>query len=283
MTFSMRNVLIRMCVLLSFFSGQRADASLEATTLNPKQGQTIEVTAIVEDAAEEPSLSFNDRKFKMFAYPNAEGQASNVYKTLLTIPADLAPGKYPLSMGGDKLKLTVVDARFPVQHLRLPRGKDNFKTSPGEEETVDKAKAFISEERRWKGAFLKPSKARVSSGFGIKRVVNGKALKGYFHSGLDFAGAQGSPVTACAPGTVLIAHNGWRLHGNTVAIDHGQGVVSFYIHLQKILVKEGDSVSAGQTIGRIGQTGRASGPHLHFSIYVNQTAANPWQWFKGIM
>jgi murein DD-endopeptidase MepM/ murein hydrolase activator NlpD len=67
-----------------------------------------------------------------------------------------------------------------------------------------------------------------------------------------------------------------------VAIDHGQGVVSFYIHLSKILVKEGDTVEAGQKIGLIGSTGRASGPHLHFSLYVNNDATSPWNWFRNV-
>jgi lysostaphin len=120
----------------------------------------------------------------------------------------------------------------------------------------------------------------MSAGFGLRRMVNGKLLKDYYHSGVDFAGGQGSPVNSVADGVVIMAKNGWRLHGNSICIDHGQGVVSIYIHLSKVLVKEGDTVKSGQLIGRIGQTGRANGPHLHFSLYVNKHSTNPLQWFK---
>jgi murein DD-endopeptidase MepM/ murein hydrolase activator NlpD len=70
------------------------------------------------------------------------------------------------------------------------------------------------------------------------------------------------------------------LHGNCVAVDHGQGVVSFYIHLRTIDVKRGETVAAGDKLGTVGQTGRANGPHLHFSIYVNKVATNPSDWFQ---
>jgi murein DD-endopeptidase MepM/ murein hydrolase activator NlpD len=78
---------------------------------------------------------------------------------------------------------------------------------------------------------------------------------------------------------VVLTGRGFKLHGNCVAVDHGQGVVSFYIHLKSISVQKGPHVKAGETLGKVGQTGRANGPHLHFSIYVNQVATNPTDWF----
>ena len=168
-----------------------------------------------------------------------------------------------------------------MQSIRLPKSKDNFDGSPGEVEATDKAKSTVSPHQYWQGKFLRPSTARQSSPFGLRRRVNGVLLSDYFHSGLDFAGAAGSPVLASQSGKVLIAHLGWKLHGNTICLDHGQGVVSFYIHLSRIYVKEGQIVRAGQKIGAIGSTGRASGPHLHFSIYANQNATNPLNWFRN--
>lgn len=200
---------------------------------------------------------------------------------MIAIPADMNPGKYSMSVGKDSITVPVGAVKFPVQHISLPKTKDNFIMSPGEEQTVDNAKKTLSPERHWNKAFVRPSGARTSTGFGLRRVVNGRLLKDYYHSGLDFAGGLGSPVVATANGKVIIAQTGWRLHGNTVAIDHGQGVVSFYIHLSKVLVKEGQMVTAGQKIGLIGATGRASGPHLHFSIYVNNHSTNPLQWFAS--
>ena len=92
----------------------------------------------------------------------------------------------------------------------------------------------------------------------------------------------GQPIFACANGKVILAHKNFRLHGNVVAIDHGQGVISIYIHMQKINVKEGDMVSAGEQIGNVGATGRANGPHLHLSLYVNKIATNPMPWFSKV-
>lgn len=172
------------------------------------------------------------------------------------------------------------DGLFPVQRLTLPKSKDNFLLSPGEEEAMNTAKSALSDKRLWQGTFTKPCEAKTSAKFGLKRIVNGKLLKDYYHSGLDFAGSLGQPVYACADGKVVLAHKNFRLHGNVVAIDHGQGVVSIYIHLQKIKVKEGDLVEAGEQIGNVGATGRANGPHLHLSLYVNKVATNPMPWFS---
>src|SRR5439155_740965 len=120
------------------------------------------------------------------------------------------------------------------QNIRLPKGKDNFLMSAGEEAAVDAAKSTLSPKQYWNGKFLRPANARVSASFGLRRRVNGQLLKDYFHSGLDFAGRSGAPVFAAQEGKVILAHWGWKLHGNTVCIDHGQGVLSFYIHLSKI-------------------------------------------------
>jgi murein DD-endopeptidase MepM/ murein hydrolase activator NlpD len=166
-----------------------------------------------------------------------------------------------------------------LQHLRLPPAKDNFDMSPGEKEAVEGAKQTLSPLRLWHGPFEKPSKARISTGFGLKRVVNGHMLKDYYHSGLDFAAGAGTPITAAADGTVVLTGHNFKLHGNCVGLDHGQGVITFYIHMRTIGVKKGDHVKAGDKLGTVGSTGRANGPHLHFSVYVNQVASNPNDWF----
>lgn len=261
-------------------------AEISVSDANPRQGQTIEVKVFglaapqeTPPSASQPTLKFKDSTVKLFAYDTGSG--GSCYRTLLGIPADIDPGKYKITVGPDEKTIVVRDARFPVQHLSLPKSKDNFDMSPGEKETVDKAKETVTSERMWSQPFVRPSKARTSAQFGLRRVVNGRLLKDYFHSGLDFAGGMGSPIVACAPGNVVMARRGFKLHGNCVAIDHGQGVISIYIHMQKLLVKEGQHVDAAQQIGTIGMSGRANGPHLHFSLYVNDTATNPLDWFKN--
>jgi murein DD-endopeptidase MepM/ murein hydrolase activator NlpD len=268
-------------LLLSILCCPIVGARLEFSNDHPKQGETVEVTVCPSDAATSQDnpllLHLVDHKIKLFPVDRGEEHCA---RCLLAVPADLDPGKYSVSVGAEKSTLTVCDGGFPLQHLRLPPEKDNFNMSPGEEEAVEGAKKTISDTRFWEGKFKAPSLARRSAAFGIKRIVNGRLLKDYFHSGLDYAAGLGTPVLACAPGKVVLARTGFKLHGNVVAIDHGQGVISFYIHLQKLFVKQGDEVAQGEKIGLVGQTGRATGPHLHFSIYVNEVAANPVSWFS---
>jgi lysostaphin len=276
----------RQSVLLALFCyAQTIEAALAAISFSnrkPKQGETVTVEvseATVATGQDNPlKMEFLGRQLALFP---EEAQPS-VWRTLLAIPADLKPGQYQIKTPSESGTLEVLDAHFPVQHLHLPEGKDNFLMSAGEQSAIDTAKKTVSPEKLWQGKFSLPSTARRSAAFGLKRVVNGRLLGDYYHSGIDFAASLGSPVKACAAGKVILARSGFRLHGNVIAIDHGQGVISLYIHLQKLLVKEGDNVVSGEKIATVGQSGRANGPHLHFGIYVNQTAADPSLWFVRV-
>jgi murein DD-endopeptidase MepM/ murein hydrolase activator NlpD len=267
-----------MVLLFSFGLPSKAAANIELTDSTPKQGETIELRLSSDGAGttnDQTKATFLGHDFRLFR--KEKGQQE--WRALIAIPADLKPGRYEVKTGSEVATVTVRDAGFPVQRLTLPKDKDNFDTSPGEKTAIEGAKKHLSDTRLWQGKFQPPSTARRSAAFGLKRIVNRHLVKDYYHAGLDFAAGLGSPVKACAAGKVVLAHTGFKLHGNVVAIDHGQGVISFYIHLQKILVKEGDEVEVGQQIATVGRTGRANGPHLHFSIYVNETASNPTCWF----
>lgn len=285
-------IFLTFVVVFSFFTALlndailapvRATASVAAGDLQldpatPKQGQTLVVELALPEGATPPVVTFYKKTYKFF--PVATEVGGNVsYRALIGVPADLKPGTYTLTAGEIQQNVRVTAGSFSVQRIRLPKNKDNFISSPGEVEAVQQAKATVTPQQMWTGKFQKPSKARTSSPFGYRRMVNGRMLKDYFHSGLDYAGALGSPVYATQRGRVVIAKNGWRLHGNTVAVDHGQGVISFYIHLSKVMVKPGQMVEAGEQIGKVGATGRASGPHLHFSLYVNGDATSPSEWY----
>jgi len=245
----------------------------------PCQGETIELTLNSSE------YTFNGKTYKAFprdstGQSDGENASETKYLGLLAVPADLDPGKYVIKSVADEKTIAVRAGQFVLQHINLPKSKDNFEMSAGEKEAIEGAKATVSEQRLWTGKFQAPSKARVSATFGIKRVVNGKLLKDYFHSGIDYAGGLGSPITACSDGKVVLIGRNFKLHGNCVCLDHGQGVVSIYIHMQKIAVKEGQNVRKGEQIGNVGASGRATGPHLHFSLYVNQSAANPNDWYQ---
>ena len=110
----------------------------------------------------------------------------------------------------------------------------------------------------------KENRKRISSPFGWQRVYNGTPLR--HHSGLDIAAATGTPVYATADGYVILAHDDLFYTDGTVLIEHGSGVQTGYSHLSKVKVKTGDKVKQGDVVGLVGQTGRATGPHLHFTL-----------------
>ena len=122
-------------------------------------------------------------------------------------------------------------------------------------------------------SFIKPSEGRLSGVFGSQRILNG--IKKNPHGGMDIAAPIGTPIKATAKGKVILARKGLYYTGNIVIIDHGFDLKSMYIHMNDIHVREGDIVEQGKVIGTIGMTGRVTGPHLHWNIYLNNIKINP--------
>lgn len=133
-------------------------------------------------------------------------------------------------------------------------------------------------QRYFNGVMGLPSTGPVTSEFGTRRSYNGGVLN-TFHSGTDFGGASGSPVVAPAAGVVVLAEN-LPVRGNVTAIDHGWGVCTAYFHQSEIKVAVGDVVTPGQIIGTIGSTGRSTGPHLHWEMWVGGVQVDPMQWVQ---
>jgi murein DD-endopeptidase MepM/ murein hydrolase activator NlpD len=121
-----------------------------------------------------------------------------------------------------------------------------------------------------------PIRGRVSTAYGLQRYVNGHF--DYRHKGMDIAAPLGSPLKAAADGVVSLAEESFLLHGKTIILDHGEGVATLYLHLSEIAVSPGEEVKQGQVIGRIGATGAATGPHLHYAVYVRHEAVDPLFW-----
>jgi murein DD-endopeptidase MepM/ murein hydrolase activator NlpD len=187
------------------------------------------------------------------------------------------PGTYTLHVEGKGPKqeasgtsylVAVAAAPYPATTLKVP---PEFVEPPKEtlarieEEQTIKKRVFSETlpEPRWSGSFQPPAKAEVSGVFGSARVFNG--VKKSQHTGLDFRVTTGTPVVATNNGTVILAQNLY-FEGNCVIIDHGQGLLTLYLHLSEFKVKEGDAVEKGQIIGLSGGTGRATAPHLHFAV-----------------
>ena len=140
---------------------------------------------------------------------------------------------------------------------------------------INAARAIDSHSQGWRQRFVWPVRGRVSGLFGSQRIYNG--TPGSYHSGTDIAtGASGTPFAAPADGVVILAAaSPFTLEGNLLMIDHGMGLNSAFLHCSQILVRPGEAVKQGQIIGRIGMTGRATGPHLHWSIKWRDSRLDP--------
>lgn len=189
-----------------------------------------------------------------------------------TLTFSLTRGVRPRSLGVD-----VRPKLYPTQRLTI---RDRHKVEPdeaelariaNEKEITDAIKATFSE-GPVETDFLQPAAGPLSSRFGLKRIFNG--LPRNPHAGLDVAAATGTPVRAPAAGVVVSARD-YFFNGNTVFIDHGQGLITAAMHLSRIDVKEGQTVKRGELLGVVGATGRVTGPHLHWAVFLNGTAVDP--------
>ncbi len=173
----------------------------------------------------------------------------------------VSAGKYPKLPG----KLSV-PGKFTA-----PDPEEQRQIAEGQEVKKDYLNR-VTPEREWSGSFAAPADAEVSDVFGAQRVFNGKTQS--THLGLDFRVPNGTPVNAMNDGTVLLARPMY-FEGNFVVIDHGQGLLTLYLHLSEFKVKEGEAVKRGQVIGLSGGTGRATGPHLHVAVRWQGTYLDP--------
>jgi murein DD-endopeptidase MepM/ murein hydrolase activator NlpD len=187
------------------------------------------------------------------------------------------PGTYTLRVEGKgtgekqaamTYAVAVGAAHYPTSALKVASGfveppKETLARIEEDQATKKKVFATTMPEIRWSGSFQPPAKAEVSGVFGSARVFNG--VKKSPHTGLDFRVTSGTPIAATNGGTVILARPLY-FEGNCVIIDHGQGLLTLYLHLSEFKVKEGDLVEKGQILGLSGGTGRATAPHLHFAV-----------------
>ena len=177
--------------------------------------------------------------------------------------------------------LTISSRAWQIEHIPLgpkpgtPPSEAYRIRREGELAQINAARAVNALSDGWRQAFVWPATGRISGRFGSQRIYNG--TPGSYHSGLDIAtGASGTPFVAPADGVVILAAGSpFSLEGNLLMIDHGMGLNSAFLHCSQLLVKVGDRVRQGQVIGRIGATGRATGPHLHWSIKWRDARLDP--------
>lgn len=199
------------------------------------------------------------------------------------IPLDVKPGTQQLEVAWpdgsrQKVSFDVAGRHYREQHITL---KNRRQVNPNPEDLrrirreLDEqlaAYARFSSNQPSNLYFDKPVDGPLSSPFGLRRFFNGEERNP--HSGLDFAVPQGTPVKAPADGEVVLVGD-YFFNGKTVFLDHGQGLISMFCHLSAIDVAVGDQVSRGEVVGKVGATGRATGPHLHWNVSLNGVRVDP--------
>ena len=192
-------------------------------------------------------------------------------KSTLPVEVAYADGKREV------LPIRVVDKKYLTQHITV--APDQADLPPEQMARYERERAHLQQVLRTfternpaSLALLQPVEGRRSGTFGLRRIVNGKPRSP--HSGLDISAPEGTPIVATGSGQVLDVGD-YLFLGRTVILDHGQGLLSLYAHLSAIDVTAGQIVGSGQPIGKVGATGRVTGPHLHFSVYLNAASVDP--------
>jgi len=195
------------------------------------------------------------------------------------------PGSYPLditSMGSTEHRTVVVQKKeYPAQHLTLPKGM--VELSPENEARVERelklTNAIWPNEtgRVWDGGFLNPREGQIVTLFGVRRFMN-KIPKNP-HTGVDVEAEEGDPVLAPNSGVVALVDDLYY-SGNSVVLDHGQGLFTMFFHLSKVLVKQGQQVKKGDVIALVGSTGRSTGAHLHWGVRMQGARVDPLELIK---
>ncbi len=249
-----------------------------------KQGQVLVVKVKGEDQATEVNGTFLKRTipfFREFRPGEPDG-----YIGLLGIDMQDEPGSYDLAVEvkqGEQAKqlsfnVLVAKENFIVEHLKLPKDKVDLDEKgaarwKAEQEQVKQALAENSRLKLWRSNFVEPVNGKRTGIFGSVRIMNGKPRNP--HNGEDIGAPMGTDVAATNDGIVRITVD-HIFSGKGVFVDHGLGFYSMYFHLSEILVNDGDLVKAGQIIGKVGATGRATGPHLHWGVKLNGARVNPY-------
>jgi len=234
------------------------------------------VTIIPLDINQKPTAYFNNKRV-----PVIKSDKKNQWLLVVGVPLDNKQNILQLNMTKpttSTIPFHASTALYKTQYLSIANKRkvepnpNDLKRIAKEEEKRKTILEKYTDRNPFTENFIAPSNGRLSSQFGLKRVYNKKPRAP--HSGLDVATPAGKPVLATASGHVVEAAP-YFFTGNTVIIDHGMGVFSLYAHLDKMQVKPGEPIKQGKPVGTIGKTGRVTGPHLHWSMYINQTLVNP--------
>jgi len=253
-------------------------SNLVAATLPRSQAFPggVAVVALTDLGQPQPSVTYLDKKVMV----RSNG---NQWEAVVGIPLSAKPGIQKLHVVSGEHRFfkefRVVDKKYETTHITINNKRMVSPTKKDLERHYREKKQIIKAIHTWSDrdiidtSFVKPVEGRYSSPFGLRRIYNNqKRIRR--HTGLDIAAPVGTTIVVPADGTVIRTGN-YFFTGNTVFIDHGQGLVTMYCHLSKVAVKQGQTVKKGDYLGDVGMTGRVSGPHLHWAVFLNQFKVDP--------
>ena len=273
-------------ILLFIFSSLRA-FNVEIPTEEVSNGRTAILIFKKEKNVTYQKLLVGKRSYKIFQHPRDERKLyallpESYYKKPATQKVKVVYTKDKKKMS-KTLLFKVVDGKYKKETIHVQKSKVNPTSKKVKKRTAKeyaqamKIYGTISPKNYVTSPYIIPLHSKITSEFGKARVYN-DTLKGY-HSGTDFRAKMGTPIIASNDGKVVLATNRFY-SGNSIIIDHGQGIYTCYYHLSKFKVKKGDMVKRGELIGLSGDTGRITGPHLHFSARVGGLQVDPLQLVK---
>ncbi len=249
-----------------------------------KQGQIVVVKVPADESVTEVQGKFLGRSIRFFTDPRLEEPKGLV--GLLGIDLQDEPGTHELTVEiktGEQRRtlrytVLVVKEKFHVEHLTLPKDKVDLDDKAvarwkAEQEQVKTALATDSQAKLWQPGFVEPVNGKRTGIFGSVRVMNGQPRNP--HNGEDIGAPLGADVLVTNDGVVRLTVEHF-FSGKGIFVDHGLGFYSMYFHLSEVLVKDGDRVKTGQVVGKVGATGRATGPHLHWGVKLNGARVNPY-------
>jgi len=256
-------------MLLCLTVNAHADSYISRTLNKPVPGGVAVVD--LGPAAAAPKVTYQGKPVLV-----VKEQAN--WLAIVGIPLTVKPGNERISSGGRNLPFIVGYKQYPEQRITL-KNKSQVNPAPAQLKRIEaelavqiKAYRSFSPNQPSNLVLDKPVNGPLSSKFGVRRFFNGEERNP--HSGLDFAVPAGTPIKTPAAGKVILVGN-YFFNGNTVFVDHGQGFISMFCHMSKIDVSVGQQLARGAVVGKVGATGRATGPHMHWNVSLNDARVDP--------
>ena len=265
--------------LSALLLGAPAPIRISAASRSLQPGEIVVLSIALPEASDRVRVRAFDRDVAAYA------QGDRAWRAIVGIDLDVKAGTYPVTVESGtgtsrahaSYDLLVKPRAFRTRRLTV---NEAFVTPPAsEQDRIDREAKLLASVwntpapgRLWTDPFVRPVPQEANSAFGTRSIFNGKPRTA--HGGADFLSPAGTPIHAPGAGRIVVARNLY-FSGNTVVIDHGLGLFSMLAHLSAIDVHEGDPVTTRQILGRVGATGRVTGPHLHWAVRASGARVDP--------